>query len=162
MTWVEHVELEPGKLIVHMLYRNLMFSSIAYGAQRWVVGLERMCERIGETMSTQVPLVELISQVMTVPEGRKSLMVLAHRMVRDFCEVISMNKSKNSNDGFEEITDGAMNNGMKMFIRNYLEGGEAIGTILTAASSMWLPLPPSQIIRYLVDVSRRHQVTKST
>lgn len=45
VTWLEHVEVD-NKTQTHRLYRDLMCSSCAYGAERWVVTLQRTCERL--------------------------------------------------------------------------------------------------------------------
>lgn len=44
VTWVEHVEVDD-KIQTHRLYRDLICGSLAYGAERWIVTLKRMCER---------------------------------------------------------------------------------------------------------------------
>ncbi|XP_028752864.1 homeobox-leucine zipper protein ROC8-like [Neltuma alba] len=155
VTWVEHVEVEHESLIVHMLYRNLAFSSIAYGAERWVVALERMCERIGYTVSPHIALDgEAASAMGVVPEGRRSLMKLGHRMMKSFCGVMSMNET--SCEEFEEISD-ENETGIRMFIRHNLERGQPHGIVLTAASPIWLPLSPNRIFHYLRDITRRFQ-----
>mgnify|MGYP003366471325 CR=1 FL=1 len=33
------------KTQTHRLYRDLICSSVAYGAERWIITLKRMCER---------------------------------------------------------------------------------------------------------------------
>ncbi|XLR04249.1 hypothetical protein S83_070447, partial [Arachis hypogaea] len=45
VTWVEHVEIED-KTSVHHLFRNLVYNGMAFGAQRWLAVLQRMCERL--------------------------------------------------------------------------------------------------------------------
>ena len=51
VTWVEHVEIED-KTPVHRLYRNLIYNGLAFGAQRWLTVLQRMCERLACLMVT--------------------------------------------------------------------------------------------------------------
>ncbi|CAH9069982.1 unnamed protein product [Cuscuta epithymum] len=46
VTWVEHVQVDDKKQ-THRLYRDLICGSQAYGAKRWIVTLQRMCERFG-------------------------------------------------------------------------------------------------------------------
>jgi homeobox-leucine zipper protein len=45
VTWVEHVEIED-KTTTHQLYRDLIHSGMAFGAERWLATLQRMCERV--------------------------------------------------------------------------------------------------------------------
>lgn len=44
VTWVEHVEVED-KTPTHRLYRDLIHSGMAFGAERWLATLQRLCER---------------------------------------------------------------------------------------------------------------------
>ncbi|KAJ6976919.1 homeobox-leucine zipper protein HDG11-like [Populus alba x Populus x berolinensis] len=45
VTWVEHVEIED-KAPTHHFYRDLIHSGMAFGAERWLATLQRMCERV--------------------------------------------------------------------------------------------------------------------
>lgn len=45
------MEIED-KAPIHRLYRDLIYSSLAFGAERWIATLERMCERIACLMVT--------------------------------------------------------------------------------------------------------------
>ncbi|KAK4270635.1 hypothetical protein QN277_019418 [Acacia crassicarpa] len=159
VTWVEHVEVGHESLIVHMLYRNLVSSRVAYGAQRWVVALERTCERIGSFLSRHIPYEEATSGMMRIPEGRSSLMRLGQRMMKSFCRVISMKSAINGGDISEENININNNNdiGIRVFSRKNFERGEPHGITLTAAVPIWLPLPPNYVFYYLRDVSRRFQ-----
>lgn len=51
VTWVEHVEIED-KTPTHQLYRELIHSGLAFGAERWLAVLCRMCERFACLMVT--------------------------------------------------------------------------------------------------------------
>lgn len=42
---MEHVEIED-RAPIHRLYRDLVYSGLAFGAERWLASLQRMCERI--------------------------------------------------------------------------------------------------------------------
>lgn len=41
---MEHVQVDD-KALTHPLYRDLIFHGLAYGAERWLLTLQRMCER---------------------------------------------------------------------------------------------------------------------
>ncbi|KAG6581230.1 Homeobox-leucine zipper protein HDG12, partial [Cucurbita argyrosperma subsp. sororia] len=58
VTWVEHVEVDD-KTQTHRLYRDLVFNTTAYGAERWVFTLQRMCERLAYTFRDCAPSHEL-------------------------------------------------------------------------------------------------------
>ena len=59
VTWVEHAEYEETG--VHPLYRPLLRSGMALGAQRWVATLQRQCECLAVLMSSVLSNRELPS-----------------------------------------------------------------------------------------------------
>jgi homeobox-leucine zipper protein len=50
---VEHVEADDRA--VHILYKPLVNSGLAFGAKRWVGTLERQCERLASVMASNIP-----------------------------------------------------------------------------------------------------------
>lgn len=48
---MEHVEIED-KAPTHGLFREVIHSGLAFGAERWLSNLQRMCERIACLMVT--------------------------------------------------------------------------------------------------------------
>ena len=46
------------KIQTHDLFRDLICGNNAYGAERWVLALERMCERIASASSETIPSCE--------------------------------------------------------------------------------------------------------
>ncbi|KAJ0806172.1 putative homeobox-leucine zipper protein GLAB [Helianthus annuus] len=81
VTWVEHVEFYDRA--VHNIYKLLVNSDLAFGAKRWVATLDRRCERLASVMANNIPSGD--AGVITTPEGRKSMLNLAERMVLSFC-----------------------------------------------------------------------------
>ena len=41
---MEHVQVDD-KALIHRLCRDFVFRGLAYGAERWFLSLQRMCER---------------------------------------------------------------------------------------------------------------------
>ncbi|XP_048328590.2 homeobox-leucine zipper protein ROC8 [Ziziphus jujuba] len=149
VTWVEHVEVDD-KTQTHRLYRDLVCSSIAYGAERWIVTLQKMCERIACSLAESSPPCEF--GVITLPEGRKSIMKLSHRMVKNFCAILSMSGKMD----FPQLSE-VNNSGVRVSVRNNTEPGQPIGTIVSAATSLWLPLPPQNVFDFFKDGKTRVQ-----
>ncbi|KAK1313799.1 Homeobox-leucine zipper protein ROC8 [Acorus calamus] len=58
VTWMEHMEIEE-KTPPHRLYRELVSSGLAFGAERWLATLQRMCERFACLMMTGTSTREL-------------------------------------------------------------------------------------------------------
>lgn len=48
---MEHFEIED-KSPIHRLYRDLIHSGLAFGAERWLATLQRTCERFACLMVT--------------------------------------------------------------------------------------------------------------
>nr|XP_027075886.1 homeobox-leucine zipper protein HDG11-like [Coffea arabica] len=49
VAWVEHVQVDDISL-THPLYKDMVCDSQAYGAKKWIVTLQRMCERFAFSM----------------------------------------------------------------------------------------------------------------
>ncbi|KAJ6867641.1 hypothetical protein NC652_038758 [Populus alba x Populus x berolinensis] len=144
--WVEHVEAND-RIQTHRLYRDLIRGSYAYGAERWIASLQRICERLA--FSTAVPPREL-GGVVTSPEGRKSIVNLAHRMVKIFCSSLGMSGKLD----FRQLSEGN-NSGVRVAICKHAEQGQPIGTVVSAATSFWLPLSPQNVFNFFkADKSR--------
>ncbi|ESW30853.1 hypothetical protein PHAVU_002G187900, partial [Phaseolus vulgaris] len=149
VSWVEHVEVDD-KIQTHDLFRDLICGNNAYGAERWVLALERMCERIASASSETIPSCEGGGVIRTA-ESRRNIMRLTRRMVKCYCESLCMKDNTN----FPHLT--RMNNsGVRVAVRvNMSDPGEPKGMILSAATSFWLPLSPQHVFDYLIDDRKR-------
>ncbi|CAH9138950.1 unnamed protein product [Cuscuta epithymum] len=142
VTWVEHVQVDDKKQ-THRLYRDLICGSQAYGAKRWIVTLQRMCERFGFFLALRsIPAANHeLDEVINAPEGRRNMMHLSQRMVKGFCEVLSMS----------DRVDYMINNGgVRISLR-----GQPGGLVVCAATSLWLPLPTEQLFNFFMDEKLR-------
>ncbi|CAL0332610.1 unnamed protein product [Lupinus luteus] len=150
VTWVEHVEIED-KTLVHRLYRNLLYSGLAFGAHRWLSNLQRMCERIACLMVSGNSTRDLGS-VIPSAEGKRSLMKLAHRMITNFCASISTSSSHRwtTLSGLNEI-------GVRVTVHNSSDPGQPNGVVLSAATTIWLPIPPQVVFNFFKDERKRPQ-----
>lgn len=54
VSWVEHVEVDE-KIQTHHLFKDLVNRNIAYGAERWLLELQRMCERFTSLEVEYIP-----------------------------------------------------------------------------------------------------------
>ncbi|XP_014505752.1 homeobox-leucine zipper protein HDG11-like [Vigna radiata var. radiata] len=152
VTWIEHVEVED-KTPVHRLYRNMIYSGIAFGAQRWLTTLQRMCERIACLMVTSNSTRDL-GGVIPSPEGKRSMMKLAQRMVTNFCASISASAGHRwttlSGSGMNEI-------GVRVTVHKSTDPGQPNGVVLSAATTIWLPIPPQTVFNFFKDEKKRPQ-----
>nr|XP_018685149.1 PREDICTED: homeobox-leucine zipper protein ROC2-like isoform X1 [Musa acuminata subsp. malaccensis] len=149
VTWVEHVEVDDRS--VHNLYKPLVNSGLAFGAKRWVGTLNRQCERLASVMASNIPSGDI--GVITTPEGRKSMLKLAERMVISFCGGVSASTTHQwttlSGSGAEDVR--------VMTRKSVDDPGRPPGIVLNAATSFWLPVPPKRVFDFLRDESSRSE-----
>uniref|UniRef100_K4CTU6 START domain-containing protein n=1 Tax=Solanum lycopersicum TaxID=4081 RepID=K4CTU6_SOLLC len=89
VTWVEHVQVYE-KYQVNHIFRDLLCDREAYGAKRWIVILQRMCERINFQMGSTYPNRHDSKGVFHDPEEIKNTIQVSQRMVKKFFEILSM------------------------------------------------------------------------
>ncbi|XP_058078884.1 homeobox-leucine zipper protein ROC8-like [Magnolia sinica] len=148
VTWVEHVEIEE-KTPAHRLYRELINSGMAFGAQRWMATLQRMCERFACLMVSNSSSREL-GGVIPSADGRRSMMKLSQRMINSFCSSIS------ASNGHRWTTLSGMNDvGVRVTVHKSTDPGQPNGVVLSAASSIWLPVSPQDVFNFFRDERTR-------
>ncbi|KAJ8752159.1 hypothetical protein K2173_003767 [Erythroxylum novogranatense] len=149
--WVEHVEVDD-KTQTHRLYRDLISNGPAYGAHRMVINLQRMCERLVFFSREISPTHPEVGGVITSAEGRRSVMELAHRMVKNFCAALSMSGKLD----FPQLCE-INNSGVRVSVRQSTGRGQPGGTIVSAATSLWLPLLHQRVFDFFTDQRTRLQ-----
>ncbi|TQD83645.1 hypothetical protein C1H46_030812 [Malus baccata] len=150
VTWVEHVEIED-KVPTHRIYRDLIHSGLAFGAQRWLAALQRMCERFACLMVSGTYTRDL-EGVIPSPQGKRSMMKLAQRMVNNFCANISASNGHRwtTLSGMDEI-------GVRVAIHKSTDPGQPNGVVLSAGTTIWLPLSPQNVFNFFKDERTRPQ-----
>lgn len=87
------------------------------------------------------------------PEGKRSMMKLAQRMVNNFCASISASASH------RWTTLSALNEiGVRVTVRKSTDPGQPNGVVLSAATTIWLPIPPQTVFNFFKDERKRPQV----
>ncbi|XP_065876477.1 homeobox-leucine zipper protein HDG2 isoform X2 [Euphorbia lathyris] len=149
VTWVEHVEVDDRG--VHSLYKQLVSSGKAFGAKRWLGTLDRQCERVASALATNIPTSEV--GVITNVQGRKSMLKLAQRMVISFCAGVSASTAHTwttlSGTGADDVR--------VMTRKSVDDPGRPPGIVLSAATSFWLPVTPTQVFHFLRDDNSRNE-----
>ncbi|KAF2290118.1 hypothetical protein GH714_002716 [Hevea brasiliensis] len=148
VTWVEHVEIED-KAPTHRLYRDLVHSGMAFGAERWLATLQRLCERFACLMVSGNSTRDL-GGVIPSPDGKRSMMKLAQRMVNSFCASISTSNSHRwtTVSGMSEV-------GVR--VHKSTDPGQPNGVVLNAATTFWLPVSPQNVFNFFKDERTRAQ-----
>ncbi|XAR65620.1 hypothetical protein NMG60_11009789 [Bertholletia excelsa] len=149
VTWVEHVEVDDRA--VHNLYRPLVNSGLAFGAKRWIATLDRQCERLASAMANNIPAADV--GVITTPEGRKSMLKLAERMVTSFCAGVGASTAHT----WTTLSGSGADDVRVMTRKSMDEPGKPQGIILSAATSFWLPVSPKRVFDFLRDENSRSE-----
>lgn len=95
----------------------------------------------------------LVYSVIDSSEGRKNLMRLSHRMVKDFCEILSMSDRLD----FPHLSE-LNNSGVRVSLRKSNGAGEPDGLIVSAATSLWLPFSNENLFNFFRDEKKRAEV----
>lgn len=149
VTWVEHWGVED-KSAVHRLYRDLIHSGLAFGAERWLANLQRMCERIACLMVAANSNREL--GAIPSPEGTRSMMKLAQRMVSNFCASINPSSGQHLTTllGSSEVE-------VRATLHRSVDPGQPNRMVLSAAATIWLPVSPQNVFNFFRDERTRPQ-----
>ncbi|MQL73713.1 hypothetical protein Taro_006076 [Colocasia esculenta] len=149
VTWVEHVEVDDGS--VHRIYRFLVNSGLAFGAKRWMSILDRQCDRLASVMAGSFPAGEV--GVITTPEGRRSMLKLAERMVISFCSGVGASIAHQWT-----TLSGTCGEDVRVMTRKSVaEPGRPPGIVLSAATSFWLPVSPRRVFDFLRNENTRSE-----
>lgn len=143
VTWVEHVEISEQEQ-VHEMFKDHVREGLAFSAERWIAALQRMCERFTALMEP------VASSVIPSPEGKRSIMKLAQRMVSNFCSSVGT-----SNNIRSTVVSGMNEFGIR--VTSYKSQHEPNGMVLCAATSFWLPVSPLIVFNFLKDERTRPQ-----
>ncbi|KAF9667494.1 hypothetical protein SADUNF_Sadunf15G0028800 [Salix dunnii] len=139
------------KTATHQLYRDLIHSGMAFGAERWLTALQRMCERVACQMVSGSSTRDL-GGVIPSPEGKRSMMKLAQRMVSSFCSSISTSSSHrwSTLSGLHDV-------GVRVTIHKSTDPGQPNGVVLSAATTFSLPVSPQNVFNFFKDERTRPQ-----
>lgn len=147
VTWVEHMEYDEST--VHQFFRPFLRSGLGFGAQRWVATLERECECLAVLMSSAVPSGD---HTVISPSGRKSIARLAQRMTRNFCAGVCATLHK-----WEIVQIGNVDDATLMMRKSVGNPGEPPGVILSATTTVWMPVPAQRLFDFLRNEQTRSQ-----
>ncbi|KHG01515.1 Homeobox-leucine zipper ROC6 [Gossypium arboreum] len=146
---VEHAEYDESQ--VHQLYRPLLSSGMGFGAQRWVATLQRQCECLAILMSSTVPTRD---HTAITASGRRSMLKLAQRMTDNFCAGVCASTVHKWN----KLNAGNVDEDVRVMTRKSIDDpGEPPGIVLSAATSVWLPVSPQRLFDFLRDERLRSE-----
>ncbi|KAL6569476.1 Homeobox-leucine zipper protein ANTHOCYANINLESS 2 [Orobanche minor] len=144
VTWVEHIEYDES--VVHQLYRPLISAGMGFGAQRWVATLQRQCECLAILMSSTASARDHHTAI--TAGGRKSMLKLAQRMTNNFCSGVCFS----SVHKWDKLHAENVDEDVQVMTRKSVDDpGEPSGIVLSAATSVWLPVSPQRLFDFLRD-----------
>ncbi|XP_066319636.1 homeobox-leucine zipper protein ROC8-like [Miscanthus floridulus] len=150
VTWVEHMEIED-RVPIHLLYRDLILSGAAFGAHRWLAALQRACERCACLATAGMPHRDIAAAGVT-PEGKRSMMKLSQRMVSSFFASLSASQLHRWT-----TLSGPNDVGVRVMVHRSTHPGQPSGVVLSAATSIWLPVPCDRVFAFVRDEHTRSQ-----
>ncbi|XP_073016577.1 homeobox-leucine zipper protein HDG1-like isoform X2 [Primulina eburnea] len=146
VTWIEHTEYDESA--IHEIYKPLLRSGIGFGAQKWISILQRQCELAATITSSTVSAENNLALTLN---GKKSLAKLAQRMTRNFCTGVCSTVHK-----WEIVQSDINADDTKLAIRkSYGDLGEPSGVILSATTTVWMPVSPIRLFEFLQDEKAR-------
>ncbi|RHN53273.1 putative transcription factor & lipid binding HD-SAD family [Medicago truncatula] len=148
VTWIENVEVDDQ--VVQNIYKPLVNSGLAFGAKRWVATLHRQSDRLFFRTATNVPREH---HVRLTPEGKKSILNLAERLVASFSTSIG----SSTTHAWTKVPGNGPEVVMVMTKRYIDESSidKPVSVVLSAATSFWLPVPPRRVFDFLRDQNTR-------
>ncbi|KAL8554334.1 hypothetical protein ACS0TY_002499 [Phlomoides rotata] len=141
VTWVEHAEYDES--VIHQLYRSLVSAGMGFGSQRWLATLQRQSECLAILMSSTLSPRD---HTAITAGGRRSMLKLAQRMTNNFCAgVCASTVHKWNKLGSENVDED-----VRVMTRKSVDDpGEPPGIVLSAATSVWLPVSPHRLFDFL-------------
>lgn len=96
----------------------------------------------------------LCGAVISSPEGRKSMLKLAERMVMSFCTGVGASTAHT----WTTLSGSGADDVRVMTRKSMDDPGRPPGIVLSAATSFWLPVPPKRVFDFLRDENSRSEV----
>ncbi|GAB4826381.1 hypothetical protein Ancab_009246 [Ancistrocladus abbreviatus] len=148
VTWIEHVEYDESS--VHQLYRPLLRSALGFGAQRWLAVLQRQCECTAFLSSFKITPEDIAVGITS--EGKRSIVNVAKRITANFCAGICATSAR----PWEKLQRNEVAHDVRVMMRvNTDDPGEPSGVVLSAATSVWMPVSRQQLFDFLCDDQSR-------
>lgn len=92
--------------------------------------------------------------VITSPEGRKSMLKLAERMVMSFCSGVGASTAH----AWTTMSSTGSDDVRVMTRKSMDDPGRPPGIVLSAATSFWIPVAPKRVFDFLRDENSRSEV----
>ncbi|KAK7283660.1 hypothetical protein RIF29_13339 [Crotalaria pallida] len=132
---------------VHQLYRPLVSSGIGFGAQKWVASLQRHYEYVASLNSPSLTPEDPAGLSLA---GKRGMLKITQQITNSFFSGVCPSAAHQ----WEPLQFEALDDSMKIMARKTVTG-EPDGIVLSAATSVWLPVPQQNLFDYLSDERSR-------
>lgn len=100
-------------------------------------------------------LMKCLCAAAIAPAGRRSMLKLAQRMTDNFCAGVCASSSRKWT---RFMSGGSIGEDVRVMTRQSMDDpGEPPGVVLSAATSVWLPVAPQRLFNFLRDESLRSE-----
>ncbi|CAI9095186.1 OLC1v1031070C1 [Oldenlandia corymbosa var. corymbosa] len=150
VTWVEHVHVDDKS---HQLYKDTICDSQAYGAKRWIVSLERTCERYAFLAGLK-PTPSEPQRVINTTQSRAAMGKISDRMVKKFHQMLSMQEKYFDSPQLPKLP----NHDFKVLLRrydNHSSTAGANGMVVCVIASLRIPTYYENLFNFLKDDQTR-------
>ncbi|KAF5731138.1 homeobox-leucine zipper protein ANTHOCYANINLESS 2 isoform X1 [Tripterygium wilfordii] len=149
VTCVEHSEYDDN--YVHQLFQPFVNSGMAFGARRSLVSLQRQCESLAVLVSSDISGEENSG---ITSGGKKNMIRLAQRMIDNFCNAVCASSVRK----WDKLRVGDVSEDVRVLTRKSMnDPGEPAGIVLSAATSVWLPVDRQKLFDFLRDEQLRSE-----
>lgn len=146
VTWVEHWEYDDSG--IHRLYRSVINNGLAFGAQRWLATLQRQCERLAIVLSSPQGTIAT-----PAGNGSRNVLMLAEKMSNAFCSMVNASNMHR----WTELSSNK-DSSVRVTKKNRTDNpGDPPTAVLSAATSIWLPVEPKRLFDFLRDETMRSE-----
>ncbi|MED6110297.1 hypothetical protein PIB30_041655 [Stylosanthes scabra] len=162
VTWVENV-LVDDLFQTHPLFRDLLLKSgsTAYGAEKWLMEIQRTSERFASFTSDHNSNYEIEGVMISLSGERRNLMRVCQRMVREFCGILKYSSKKEYN---QNPSERVRDNGIRFSICDEIDEEEEAhhhtssnDSNAVLAASIWLPFTSQHLFSFFSDPKTRSQ-----
>ncbi|KAH7430487.1 hypothetical protein KP509_08G001000 [Ceratopteris richardii] len=147
--WIEHSEFDAS--IHQHAYKKLVVSGKAFGAQMWLSALKMQCARHA-ILTTSIMSIRLVRDVECDEARAVALIMLGQQITMQLCNSVK------ASPRWTPITGSKSKNEERVMIRETLVNPNSISTmVVTAATSVRLPVPPCRVFNFLTDPCTRKE-----
>ncbi|XP_047336369.1 homeobox-leucine zipper protein ANTHOCYANINLESS 2-like isoform X2 [Impatiens glandulifera] len=153
VTWIEHADYDESN--IHRLYKPLIRSGMGFGARPWLATLRRQCQCLAILISSTLSNIDQTDGAIINPVGKRSMLKLAQRMTHSFCAAVCESATSYK---WNKLSATNVGEDVRVMTRKSVDDpGEPPGVVLSAATSVWLPISTQRLFDFLREARFRSE-----